>query len=240
MLSLRQYAAISDRHHHDYYQIVLPRRGVLDLDVMGRGGLVDATQGAFIPVGARHAFQATGDNRFVVLDVDVDTMGSSKAADRLSRQVYVPLSPRLRHLLAFLADVPHGGDLAEGLVESWTSLVLATIVDDDEAGRAPDGRLQKALRFIERHYADRLTVADMAAAAGLSESRLYALFRAKLQTSPVTYLAEYRLDQALHLLTETTLPIAEVAVRTGHYDQSALTRRLKASRFLTPASVRRS
>ncbi|MGD7350280.1 helix-turn-helix domain-containing protein, partial [Ralstonia pseudosolanacearum] len=48
-----------------------------------------------------------------------------------------------------------------------------------------------------------------------------------------------RLGHALRLLERTALPIAEIAARTGYYDQSALTRHLKAAHGITPAAVRR-
>ncbi|PZF97446.1 AraC family transcriptional regulator, partial [Nonomuraea aridisoli] len=53
------------------------------------------------------------------------------------------------------------------------------------------------------------------------------------------HLAQVRLRHALTLLETTALPIAEIAARTGYYDQSALTRHLKAAHGVTPAAVRR-
>jgi hypothetical protein len=47
-------------------------------------------------------------------------------------------------------------------------------------------------------------------------------------------------DLARWLLTRTNLPIAEIAARTGHADQSALTRRLRQALRSTPAALRRS
>jgi len=52
-------------------------------------------------------------------------------------------------------------------------------------------------------------------------------------------LMEMRLDAALDLLANTELPIADIALLTGHADQSALTRRLRQSRGITPLRFRK-
>jgi transcriptional regulator GlxA family with amidase domain len=84
-----------------------------------------------------------------------------------------------------------------------------------------------------------ITVADIAAACGLGPRRLHALFREQAGETPHMALTRLRLDQARGLLAHTDLPIAEIALRSGHADQSALTRRLRAVDRLTPAAFRR-
>lgn len=99
--------------------------------------------------------------------------------------------------------------------------------------------LSRAMAFMRTHSAEPTRVADIAAAAGLSTTRLHALFRERLDTSPHAALARLRLDAAQRLLAGTSLSVAEIAVRTGHADQSALTRRLRLARGVTPAAFRR-
>jgi transcriptional regulator GlxA family with amidase domain len=72
----------------------------------------------------------------------------------------------------------------------------------------------------------------------VSARRLATLFRATYGTTLHARLAEVRLRHALSLLEATALPIAEIAARTGYYDQSALTRHLKTALGTTPAAVR--
>jgi AraC family transcriptional regulator len=49
-----------------------------------------------------------------------------------------------------------------------------------------------------------------------------------------------RLDRARRLLSETELPLAEVALESGYCDQSHLTRTFRAELETTPAAFRRS
>ena len=68
-LSFRRYGEDAPPHAHDFDQIVLPRRGVLEMDIDGKGGRVDPGRAAVVPPGSRHAFAAHGDNLFVVADI---------------------------------------------------------------------------------------------------------------------------------------------------------------------------
>ena len=73
---------------------------------------------------------------------------------------------------------------------------------------------------------------------GLSRTRLHALFRERLGTSPHAFLVDLRVRTARRLLEGTALPIAEIAVRCGFADQNALTRWCRRSGGLTPALIR--
>jgi transcriptional regulator GlxA family with amidase domain len=57
--------------------------------------------------------------------------------------------------------------------------------------------------------------------------------------APRAYLLKQRMDRAMDLLTETDLPIAEVACRAGFYDQPTFTRQLARLIGETPAGFRR-
>ena len=69
-----------------------------------------------------------------------------------------------------------------------------------------------------------LTVAGLALRAGLSTSRLHALFLKEVGATPHAWISERRLTLARQLLADSTHSIAEIAYRAGYADQSALTR----------------
>jgi AraC-like DNA-binding protein len=79
----------------------------------------------------------------------------------------------------------------------------------------------------------------MAAHAGVSVSRLHALFRAELDSTPAAWLWGRRLDCVRQWLVGSDRPIAELAFRAGFADQSALTRALRRATGMTPAAYRR-
>ena len=88
-LSFRRYGADAPPHAHAFDQIVLPRRGVLEMEIDGKGGRVDPGRAAVVPPGARHAFAATGENLFVVADIGGDLM---KRYERLRERPFAPVT----------------------------------------------------------------------------------------------------------------------------------------------------
>ena len=149
--------------------------------------------------------------------------------------MFFPLTPGLRALTTWLQDAPV---VDAALATAWSSLALATLAahpanQSTQIRARPDARAERAWHAIEHRYAEPLTVDALAAEAGVSARRLATLFRAAYGTTLHAHLAAVRLRHALTLLESTALPIAEVAARTGYYDQSALTRHLKACLLYT-------
>lgn len=236
-LSIRQYQDEVRLHRHDFHQIVLPRAGVLHLDIEGRGGMVAQGRGAFIAAGSDHAFRADGPNAFVVLDV--------ADAEAQARDVhcapFFAITPALQHLLDFLESLPVQRDIPASVHAPWSALMLQALGGKRHADHDPAARIiERALGQMRRHLDQDLSVSDIARAAGASTARIYQLFRDRLGKTPHQALVDMRLDAAQRLLASTSLPIDEIARRTGHADQSTLTRRLRRSRGVTPAAYRRS
>ena len=75
--------------------------------------------------------------------------------------------------------------------------------------------------------------------AVISPSRLHALSRSEWGLSPQAWLAERRISHVRKWLAESDLPIADLALRAGYADQSALTRAMQRLTGLTPAAYRR-
>jgi AraC-like DNA-binding protein len=231
-LSFRRYGEDAPPHVHGFDQIVLPRRGVLEMEIDGKGGRVDPGRAAVVPPGVRHAFAASGENLFVVADIGGTLM---KPFERLRERPFAPVTGAVRGLLDFLSGEAPGA-IETGVARLWTPLLLRGL---SAAPIAVDPRLARAAALIEARYDQPLTVRDLAVEAGMSQSRFFARFSEVHGATPHAALTDARLRTAQRLLSDTTLSIAEIAVRTGHGDQSALTRRMKAVLGVTPAVWRK-
>jgi PAS domain S-box-containing protein len=94
------------------------------------------------------------------------------------------------------------------------------------------------LETILNDYASPLRMAVLAEKLDLSVSQLHRQFRKRFHTTPRAYLTNVRLNAACQLLVTTGLSIAEVASKTGFYDQSHLTNTFTKSRGVPPAKYR--
>jgi AraC family transcriptional regulator len=101
-----------------------------------------------------------------------------------------------------------------------------------------DPRIHRAIDYIETHYAEDISLVEIAAVAGLSPTHLTGVFRREAGVTPYSYVINRRLRQAVHLLRTSDLPIAQVALEAGFADQQHLTRMVRARLRKTPKEVR--
>jgi transcriptional regulator GlxA family with amidase domain len=112
---------------------------------------------------------------------------------------------------------------------------------DTLEGAAPraKSRLAAVLAALEAEPGADWTASAMARRGGLSVSRLHALFREELDTTPRGWLSAMRLARVREDLGSGDVPIAQLAHRYGYCDQSALTRAMREATGLPPAAYRR-
>ncbi len=209
---------------------------MLDLEVEHRNGQVSQGVGVFIAAGETHAFRARGKNRFIVADVPTEGIFVPAAtADAFVGTPFFTIGADTQGLIDFLEARLAREDLTAEALSAWNSLFISSL-----SNRRRDGRIDAALPFMRAHSSHAIGIADIASACGVSPSRLHALFKQAVGESPHAVLSRLRLDQARRLLAATDLSIAEIAARTGHTDQSALTRRMRLSDGVTPGQYRRN
>ena len=108
-------------------------------------------------------------------------------------------------------------------------------------GAIPDwyDRIRGAVAFIDRHYSAKLTLRQLAESSGLSPALFSRLFKKTMQTTPIRYIAEIRLNAARRLLSETDKTLAAIAAETGFYDEAHFVKTFRKSRRMTPGEYRR-
>ncbi len=104
--------------------------------------------------------------------------------------------------------------------------------------RPEDERIARVIDYIEAHYGDALTIAELAAIACLSPGHFSRTFKATTGDPVWTYVQKRRCVRAKEMLITTNLPIAEISYRCGFANQGHLTRCFKAAFDVTPAVAR--
>lgn len=82
------------------------------------------------------------------------------------------------------------------------------------------------------------SVARVSAAVGVGPTHLARVFKAQLGCNPGSYVQSLRVERAAGLLSGTTLPLAQVALRAGYADQSHLSRSFRRAWGVTPRAYR--
>jgi transcriptional regulator GlxA family with amidase domain len=99
--------------------------------------------------------------------------------------------------------------------------------------------LRQVQRWIADHPDAPLTIAAMAARAGMSERHFARSFRAEIGVTPARYVERARVEAARRLLEETDQPVEAVARRCGFGTTETLRRTFVRSLHLSPAEYRR-
>lgn len=87
------------------------------------------------------------------------------------------------------------------------------------ASKVPESllrHLRLARDLADRHYAEPLDLADLAAAAGVSKYHFLRCFTQTYGLTPARYLAERRIERAQDLLRATNLTVTEVCLAVGY------------------------
>jgi AraC family transcriptional regulator len=98
---------------------------------------------------------------------------------------------------------------------------------------------RRATELLEAHLDGNIALQQVAEACGLSVSHFSRAFKQTFRMPPYKWLTERRVDRAIGLMTNFRLPLADIAVRCGFADQSALNRSFKRIHGVAPGIWRR-
>jgi AraC family transcriptional regulator len=98
--------------------------------------------------------------------------------------------------------------------------------------------VEKAIWYIESHFARDITLDELASACGLSRFQMSRLFAEAVGMTVTTYVRGRRLTEAARSLANGAPDILRVALQTGYGSHEAFSRAFRDQFGLTPAEVR--
>ena len=122
--------------------------------------------------------------------------------------------------------------------------ILSTMAEQAAPRReAATGQAARQLRavedYIREHYAERLTLEQLAGFCHLSKYYFVRAFTAHAGCTPYEYVLRVRMGEAKRLLARTALPVAEVAALAGFSDVRSFTGQFQKRQGVSPARFRR-
>ena len=116
--------------------------------------------------------------------------------------------------------------------------IIGGINLDSAVNKVKNPHLRNAVRYIECHYHENITLEHIIKAAALNHSTLTQLFRSELNITPIKYLWQYRIRVAKKHLEFTSLPVKDIAGRCGFKTVQHFSRRFEANTGETPTAFR--
>lgn len=113
----------------------------------------------------------------------------------------------------------------------------------EEGEKEEDGQVSvevyKAMKYIEEHLSEKLTLNQVSDYIALSPNYLSSLWKKELKIGFVDYITEKRIEKAVELFETTDLRMHEVAEQTGFVDDSYFSKTFKRVTGKRPSAFRK-
>ncbi len=134
---------------------------------------------------------------------------------------------------------PEGYQLA---VKGYLFLMFYALSSEGISSALPDrkrlDKIKAVISYVEEHYAQSITIEEMAALCYFSKSYFMKFFKESMGMSFVTYLNDYRLEAAAKLLLATDDNVLDIANACGFDNLSYFNRSFKKKYGITPGKYR--
>ena len=98
--------------------------------------------------------------------------------------------------------------------------------------------IQAAVDYINEHYSEKITLDDVSRHIYLNRTYASQLFKKHMNVNFADYLEIVRINKAKEFLLDTSMQIAEIALKVGYSNQSYFTKVFKRNTGMSPNSFR--
>lgn len=251
-------------HWHDDVEIIRIRKGNIHCHVNDSDFLLNPGELCFINFDTMHRVYNTEETEgdLDVLTIKTDILAQNK---EIYEKYIIPIihNPDFAHvqmdgrnsyarlisdmfdaLYELSVDKPVGYELdALGYIYMiFRRLYLVYISEKDiPVSYSSDVSLQRRMAaYIYENYQDKISLDDIANAAGVSKSKCASLFKKYTQKTPINFLNSYRLEMGSKLLTTSDEPVSYIAGACGIGEQSYFNRMFMKEFGCTPLEWRRN
>lgn len=249
-------------HWHTEFEFVYVETGTVYFGISDKQFALSEGQGVFINSKILHRYFSQGNAivpNFVLMPYFI------AAQDSLIYQKYVlPIMSSPMDYRIFSQDIPWQAQALSLMREImaaqenasdvelvnlyliqkiWHILYQNTDVEHmgkkENYSASSQARLQLMMQYIHQKFAYNISLSDIADQAKVSKSTALNLFQRYLGISPVTYLVNYRLQEAAKLLASTEKKVTVISKDTGFDSVDYFCKAFKKYYKLTPTEYRK-
>ena len=125
---------------------------------------------------------------------------------------------------------------AKYLTDILTAFLLHSPLKENSLDYA--GMAEEIIAYINEHFAESISVNDLAGLAGLSQYHFIRIFKKETGFTPHEYIVNTRIMTARYLLKNSRLPVKDICFNTGFSSESVFCNAFKKHQGLTPAEYR--
>lgn len=252
-------------HWHDEMEALVVETGNARVAVNGTERILGQGEGYFINTGALHGVWQEGTPACRLHSVVFHPRLVGGSVDSIIWQKYLEplLGDPCRAFVCFARDGGWEGEAVRAVEAAWRAgvdeepgfeltvrdrlsrLIFLLFLDGPAAEKRPsekalrDGqRIKAMLQHIQAHYAEELTLADIAQSAAVSENECLRCFRGMIGSTPMQYVRQVRIQRAAELLRTTDRRISDIGAACGFQEMSYFARVFRMEKGCTPKAYR--
>lgn len=242
-----------DLHFHRSYEFVWVLSGRLRATVSDKVYLLDEGDGLFILPYQLHSYVAEPDTEFFVAVFAAGYVGKfvSATGGKEPADAFFRLSPALQaYLRAQMVPLPSNVTksalpLPKPATFALKACLYAVCAEFQQVAVWQKKEQNRALifriiTFVEENYTEDVTLHTVAEALSYEYHYLSRVLRENLHVRFRTLLNQYRCERAKELITETDLPLSEIALACGFQNIRSFNRAFLEITGSTPSAARGS
>lgn len=248
---------VINKHFHDWIEIVYLIHGDLEIQVNNRSMKLRENDFVVINPMSIHSTRCMNGNTAILLQIPTsflekfmpDIRDFSFAVDLESKDPRV--QTKLANIRSTLQDLWINYQFqAEGYVFRCYSLIFEVIyilihsfsykVDRKEQQKNQKNleRIQEIMEYVESHYTEQISIAEIAGRAGLNEIYFSRFFKANMGMTFLEYLNMVRLEKIYVDLLNTNMPVKDIQTKHGFYNDKVFRRMFREVYGCTPREAR--
>lgn len=237
-------------HWHERMELILVNSGHFHFRIRNYETTLTAGQLAIIPPGQLH-YGISEESHVSMSNImfDVNSFYNQlPTTERFLKPIaeqkinFMPWTDHpeiLAHVNSLLADTYPNDSLSllskTGKLYELIALLYRHCLIDEETDSVSQNQFQNVLDYINIHYYENISSADLSKKFGYSEGYFCRQFKAVTGFSPMIYIRILRLEKAREMLQKNQLSFGEIATRCGFSNANYFTRCFKAHFNMTPS-----
>lgn len=217
--------------------------GKMLLITEGREYFLNKDEMGVMDLNAPHIYTSCGDAEFMWFCFNGNCSEAIVKKICSYKHVYSPnqVNQTRQYLMKIIDGFSTQMPLPPEIVSGYVHVILSDLLSQQryDSSQQPLA-IEQAINFIETHYAEQITIKEIADQVHLNSSYLSQKFKLITGVSPKQYLINIRLSTAKILLTETNWSIREIAEQTGFLTDNYFSWYFHQHLGLTPGEYRKN
>ena len=228
-------------HESAYFSFIFG--GKYTLDCRGKGHFCDSSSIVYFPRHIDHAVYRHTPVKIFSMQLSSEFLEHFDIEKFISLDSLAQKNSDLKQMsLKLHREFSEIDEFSPIIVENLISLIAAKFFrnSDKLPHKFAPKWLMNARDLIAEEFTEKLTIVEIAKIAGVHPTHLAQEFRRHFNLTIGEFARNRRVEFSCHRLKHSKIPISEIAVEAGFFDQSHFTRIFKKATGMTPAVYQRN